>query len=119
MPPELIQDLLTWGGIILGVYLVMVVTWIFYLMAMSLIPHRDNMHPIAKVHGYILVGIGLILDAFLNIVIATVILLQFPRQFLLTQRLKYNIKRGGWRGKVSAWVCEHLLDQFDPKGRHC
>lgn len=113
------EDLLLWGGIILGSYLLMVVTWVFYLAVMNIIPHRKNMHPIAKAHGYVLVGIGLILDTILNIVVASVILLQPPKQLLLTRRLKYNIRRGGWRGKVSKWICVHLLDQFDPKGPHC
>lgn len=24
-----------------------------------------------------------------------------------------------FREAVAAWVCAHLLNQFDPKGRHC
>ena len=115
----MLEQLILWGGIALGSYLLMVLTWVMYLAIMGLIPHRKELHPIAKVHAYILVAIGLLMDTILNVVVASVILLQPPREFLLTHRLQKNIRRGGWRGRVSKWVCEHLLDQFDPKGHHC
>lgn len=113
------ENIVLYGGIVLGSYLLMVLTWVMYLAIMQLIPHRHTMHPIAKVHAYILVAIGLLMDTLLNVFVASVILLQPPREFLLTDRLQRNIILGGWRGKVSKWICEHLLDQFDPKGHHC
>jgi hypothetical protein len=119
MSPELIQDIILWAGVIFGAYIFMVLTWVMYLAIMGLIPYRKQMHPVAKAHAYVLVAIGLIMDTILNVVIASVLLLQPPGEFLLTTRLKKNIKRGGWRGAVSSWVCVHLLDQFDPKGYHC
>lgn len=120
MALELTQDIMLWGGIALGSYLFMVVTWVMYLAIMKLYKHKDNLYPIAKAHGYVLLAIGLIMDTILNVVIATILLLQLPREFLLTTRLKRNIYQGrGWRRTVSLWVCEHLLDQFDPNGKHC
>jgi len=100
-------------------YMLIVTTWIYYLAAMKLIKHRHQLHPIAKIHGWVFVIIpGLIYDAFLNIIIATIIFLDSPKEMLLTGRLK-RYKRGkGWRRKWALWICEHLLDQFD-EGGHC
>ena len=113
------ETIMIWGAAIFGSYLLMVLTWVMYLAIMGLIPYRHEMHPIAKGHAYVLVAIGLVMDTILNIVVASVILLQPPRELLLTTRLRKNVRRGGWRGRVSKWVCVHLLDQFDPKGYHC
>lgn len=101
-------------------YMIVVYTWIYYLAAMKLIKHRHQLHIVAKIHGWIFVIIpGLIYDAFLNIVIASLVFVDPPREWLLTVRLK-RYKRGedGWRKKWALWICEHLLDQFD-EGGHC
>jgi len=103
--------------VILG-YAIAVLTWIFYLAAYHLIPLRDQLHPVAKAHAYVIVGIGLVLDAILNIVVATIAFGDLPREWLLTTRLKrYKAGRLGWRRVVAYWVCEHLLNQFDEG--HC
>jgi len=100
-------------------YLIVVYTWIYYLAAMKLIKHRHQLHPIAKIHGWIFVIIpGLIYDAFLNIIIATVVFLDPPKELLLTARLKRYKNGTGWRKRWALWICEHLLDQFD-EGGHC
>lgn len=101
-------------------YIIIVLTWIYYLAAMKLIRHRDQLHPVAKAHGYLFViAPGLIYDAFLNLFIATLIFVDLPKEVLLTARLK-RYKRGsdGWRKTFALWICEHLLDQFD-EGGHC
>ena len=107
-------------GYIASGYAIIVWSWIYYLAAMKLIRHRKQLHPVAKVHGYLFVIVpGLAYDAFLNIVIATIVFADAPKEVLLTARLK-RYKRGpdGWRKKWALWVCEHLLDQFD-EGGHC
>jgi hypothetical protein len=103
-------------------YGLMVVTWLFYLAVMALMPHRHNLHPIAKAHAYVLLGIGLALDALLNLVVGTLLFLDPPREWLLTLRLmRYlrNVHERAWRRDLAEWLCDHLLDQFDPNGTHC
>lgn len=97
-----------------------VLCWVLYLAIMSLAEHRDRLHPVAKFHAYfVILPVGYVVDALLNL-LACVIFLRVPRDWLLTGTLKRTIATDdGWRCDVAAWVCEHLLNQFDPKGRHC
>lgn len=64
--------------------------------------------------------IGLAVDLFMNVTVASVVFVQPPRQFLVTARLASHVKEGsGWRYKIANWVCNNLLDVFDPSGNHC
>jgi hypothetical protein len=99
-----------------------VITWVFYLAVMALIPHRHNLRPVAKFHAYLLVGVGLVLDVALNALVASVMFIEppHPKRMLLTARLSYHTSRDhGWRTSLARWLCVHLLDQFDPRGHHC
>jgi len=107
----------------LSAYATLFVSWVLYLAVMNLKEHRHELGPVAKVHAYVLLAVGLVVDLFLTAVIGTVIFADPPKEWTFTGRLKryhqppYN--PGTWRYKVARWICEHLLDQFDPKGKHC
>lgn len=104
-------------GLALAGYALAVLSWLFYLAIMHLKRVRDDLHPVAKAHAYLLLSAGLVLDVVLNAVVGSVLFLEPPRELLLTSRLK-RLKRGdGWRAKLADWVCEHLLEQFDEG--HC
>ncbi len=99
-----------------------VVTWVFYLAVMALIPHRHKLRPVAKAHAYMLVGVGLVLDVALNVIVGSLMFLEppHPRRLLLTARLSHHTSRdNGWRTRLAKYICSRLLDQFDPRGRHC
>ena len=105
-----------------GAYLLALATWIFYLAVMALLPHRHTMRPVAKAHAYLLLAVGLVLDVALNVLVGSLIFLEpaHPKRLLLTARLSYhNTRDHGWRTRLARWICVHLLDQFDPRGRHC
>ena len=95
--------------------------WVFYLAVMSLQRALQNgtLSQPAKVLGTPVLVIGLILDALCNIVIMTILLLEFPQEWLVTKRLSRHIKKPGWRCQVAYWICSNLLDTFDPSGKHC
>ena len=97
-----------------------VLCWILYLAIMNLAEHKDRLHPVAKFHAYfIILPVGYVLDALLNLLVCS-IFLRTPKDWLLTGTLKRMIATDdGWRCATSAWICEHLLNQFDPKGKHC
>jgi ABC-type branched-subunit amino acid transport system permease subunit len=97
-----------------------VVCWVLYLAIMNLAEHRHALHPVAKIHSYVVIlPIGYVVDALLNLLVCA-IFLRRPRDWLLTGTLKRTlINESGWREAVAGWVCAHLLNQFDPKGRHC
>lgn len=97
-------------------------TWLFYLAAQSVQPRKRELHPVARLHAYVLVAIGLALDAVLNVVVASVLFLKLPQDVLLTGRLiryKNDAAERAWRRKLAVWICEHLLDVFDADGCHC
>ena len=109
---------------ILYAYALAVATWVFYLAAMSLQPHLKTMRPFAKVHGYAVFLVAVLLDALLHFVVGTVLFLDTPArgELLLTKRLKrYHGPAyvGSWRAKLADWICKNLLDIFDPNGKHC
>jgi len=107
-------------GLIVAGYTLVVVTWVYYLAAMKLMRHRKQLHLVARFHGWVFVIIpGLIYDAILNLVLATIVFADPPREIVLTARLRrYKAQASGWRRRAALWICEHLLDQFD-EGGHC
>ena len=106
-----------------AIYLFILFVWVFYLAVMNMKSHLSTMTRFAKVNGYVVVGIGLLLDALLHFVIGTIVFLDLPREVLLTRRLKRYRRQGRymgtWRRSLGNWLCYHLLDQFDPSGEHC
>lgn len=107
--------------IFLYAYLITIVTWAFYVAAINLIPRLPELHPIARVHATAVVLAAIVLDAVFHFVVGTALFLDRPRELLLTKRLKRYLTgaAGERRQKVAAWICEHLLDPFDPSGSHC
>lgn len=106
----------------LSTYAVVFITWILYLAVMNLKRHRARLHPIAKLHAYPLLFVGVAFDFLVNVVVGTLIFLDPPQETLLTGRLKRYHRiayEGTWRARLADWICTHLLDQFDPDGDHC
>ncbi len=103
-------------------YALLIVTWVLYLAIMNIAAHRHALHPFARFNAYLVVlPIGYLADAALNL-IACSIFLRRPRDWLLTgtlQRIRNTEPPGSWREGLAAWICTHLLNQFDPKGTHC
>lgn len=94
--------------------------WIFYLAVMSLKRAKDAglLDKTARFFGTPVLFIGYILDALVNIFVLTFILLEFPKELTVTERLKRHIRTStGWRLKVARWFIP-LLDPYDPSGHH-
>ena len=96
--------------------------WGFYVLVMGIYrAHLDKrLTPVTRVLSAPFVVVGAVFDVVANITIASIIFLEFPRELLVTARLKRHIRSGtGWRHKLSTYVCDHVLDVFDPTGNHC
>ena len=66
------------------------------------------------------VVIGAVMDVVCNLTIATVVFVEPPREWLVTKRLqRHHASNDGWRTVLAAYVCDRLLDPFDPTGNHC
>lgn len=102
-------------------YVLFLATWTVYLAVMNLAEHLDKLHPFAKLNAYLLLfTVGYPLDLLFNVVASVVLFWRLPKGWLFTGTLKHWIASDDERrANLAAWICTHLLNQFDPKGRHC
>jgi hypothetical protein len=100
------------------------VFWYLYILVMGL--YRANMDK--RLSGltlwlaYPAVAVGYFVDLISNWTIASILFLEPPRFLteLVTDRLSRYIKSGsGYRKEYATWICQNLLDFFDPRGSHC
>jgi hypothetical protein len=94
--------------------------WPFYLAAMNLKRARDagKLTKVAYALGAPILYVGWALDIGVNWGVMSLLLVEFPREWTVTARLKRHKNDGGFRGKVARWFALHLLDPYDPAGRH-
>lgn len=111
------MTVLLWvGGSVLGAY----VLWVMFLAVMNLQRARDSgrLGPVAYQLGVPVLFAGYALDFIVNVTVCTVIFFEPPRETTVTARLKRHVRRIGWRADLAEWIAAHLLDPFDPSGRH-
>lgn len=78
--------------------------------------------PVAMSLSLPFVILGVLVDAFAQYTLAVLVFLDLPRlgERLVTARLQRYVATGaGWRCAVAMWLCDHVLDIFDPDGDHC
>ena len=94
--------------------------WVLYLAVMALKRARDagSLGPWAHRFGVPVLVAGYALDFAVNVTVFTVLLAELPHETTVTARLKRHKYDAGWRGQVARWVAAHLLDAFDPDGKH-
>lgn len=104
-----------------GIYLVLLVTWIFYVAIMHLKMKLPTMSPVAKVNAYVALFLfGYPLDAMANVIVSVLAFQRFPKKWLLTGTLKWWIASpDSRRAKWAGYICRDLLNPFDPSGKHC
>ena len=99
------------------------ILWALYVMVMGIYrAHLDKrLTTVTKVLAAPWVLLGYALDVLVNFTFASLIFAEPPQEWLVTTRLQRHIQagRGGWRHALAAWICDHLLDVFDPTGNHC
>jgi hypothetical protein len=94
--------------------------WLFYLAVMALKRARDagQLTKVAYAFGAPILLFGWALDVAVNWIVMTVLLLELPQETTVTARLKRHKLDNGFRGRIARWFARHLLDAFDPSGRH-
>lgn len=96
--------------------------WVFYLAVMNLKRAHDagTLSKLTLALGMPLLFVGLLIDLVVNVLVATVVMLELPRELTVSERMSRLVKRDtGWRGKGACWFCAKFLDLFDPSGKHC
>lgn len=96
--------------------------WVLYLAVMNLsrANNAGSLTKWAKRFGYPILAAGYLMDFLVNMILLSVIMLEVPREWLVTARLTRHINSGpGWRYQFATWICSNLLDFADPSGCHC
>ena len=99
--------------------------WYAYILVMGLYrAHLDGrLTPLTKVMAYPALIAGYVLDWTANWTVAVIVFGELPhRPFeLVTDRLTRYLKEPTrrFRRDRARWICENLLDFFDPRGSHC
>jgi len=106
---------------IVGLYLLFGITWIFYLAMMHLKHNKDKITTLIKVSTTPIILVFLIIYFALNILLGSILFLEFPKTLQFTSRCQRHISKndGSWRYKQAAWWCKNFLDPFGEKGGHC
>ena len=97
-------------------------TYLFYLLFVVTMAAKaawDNLSIVPRVLLVPAALVAVLMDVFFNLVAATVIFFDLPREWLFTQRLeRYKAQGAGWRYTLARWICQNLLDPFQ-QGGHC
>src|SRR5574337_1262725 len=106
----------------LAAVLVVWLLWVWYVCIMRLKMLRDagTLTKAQKVFGYPALAVGLILDLFVDLVIGSILFLEWPNELTLSTRLwrLSNDPNETWRRKLALAIRTQLLDTVDPAGVH-
>ena len=108
------------GGYVVFSALLWAATWIVYLAdcATRRAAGRTKGTKSEKLARYIN-KFAIVMSTLLNVLVFTVILLELPKESLLSTRLSRHKRQGkGWRQKQATYLGRIWLDPFDPSGEH-
>lgn len=94
--------------------------WIHFLAVMALLDARNRgvLTVAAKVPGYPVLGVGLVLD-FLGNLLASFLFLEPPLELTVSSRIaRHCTESTGWRQSVALWIRANWLKPFDRSGGH-
>lgn len=93
--------------------------YVFYCAVMNIKRVRDmgKLTKLGMAFGYPTLVIGLVLDLLVNVFVMSIVLLEIPREWTVTSRLKRHQNSTGWRLSVVKFF-EPVLDPLDPSGDH-
>lgn len=96
--------------------------WVLFLAIMALQRAHESgqLRGAAKLAGVPVALAGYLADVLVNLTVFSILFLEWPREWLVTQRLQRHVRTGqGRRQRLARWVCAEFLDKFDPGGHHC
>lgn len=104
------------------------VFWLVYVVVMGFYRAHlaKRLNPLTFVMASPVLIVGYALDMFCQYTLACLVFWDRPKSFLhermVTTRLQRYVAEGevgGWRFKVATYICDKMLDPFDPTGNHC
>ena len=99
--------------------------WYLYILVMAF--YRAHLQGKLKWYTYILASpalvIGFVVDVIAQYTVAVVYFWDLParKEHLVTDRLQRYLTypQDSIRYRKAKFICENLLDYFDPSGKHC
>lgn len=97
------------------------IVWLFYRVVMKFKAWRELglLNPVTSAIGYTIMYIGLILDIEANIIVASVVFMELPRELTISARVKRLVRgEDGWRRSLAIWVARVLLNPYSGSKPH-
>jgi hypothetical protein len=93
--------------------------WVHYLAVMHLKELGPKLQGPALWLGKLVLGLGLLLDLFWQVLPASVLWLELPKELTVSGRVERLCKTGhGYRYNLAVWFRNTWLALFDPSGDH-
>lgn len=95
--------------------------WVLFLAVMNLgqAKAENKLQGFALYAGYTVLAAGLLVDLVVQITVATVIWLELPREWTVSERVARLCREGhGYRLTLALWFRRVLLAPFDRSGGH-
>ena len=93
--------------------------YLLFVVTMAAKAVWKQLHIVTKIMLAPAALLAVFMDVIFNAFIATFIFMDFPQEYMFTQRLsRYKAEGAGWRTSVAKWLCFNLLDSFE-LGGHC
>lgn len=105
----------------IGMLALLYATYLHFAAVMNLMRVREanELTVAAKVLGYPMLYIGLVLDFLFNITWGSLLFLELPKELLFSGRVTRLVATDKeWRGRLALWARQQLLDNVDPHGVH-
>lgn len=101
-------------------FMILYLFWISYLAAINAYSayKMGLCTGIGKTLSLPLVGYFVVLDFVINITAMSFIMAEFPREALVTQRLRRHAPQQTKRGAIARWYAKHLVNPYDRSGTH-
>lgn len=97
--------------------------WILYVVIMGTYRAHltDRLTGFNRYMSIPIVVLGIVFDIIGNLILATIIFMDVPREWMFTDRLKRykNSDKLTRRSKIATYICDNILDPFDPRNNHC
>lgn len=102
------------------IFLDLYLFFILYVASMGMVrAHKEGkLNSILWVLCVPFVALSWVIDVIHNITLFTLLYLELPRELTVTERLKRHVSEHTFRGKLSRWIAETVLNPFDYSGNH-
>lgn len=110
-------------GLMVYILLYVYLFWVLYVLVMGFYRAKlaGRLTGLNLVLAYPIFLFGFVMDVVSQFTFASLVFLEWPKkgEWLVTTRLKRHMAGRGWRQKLAKYICDSILDPFDPKGDHC